>query len=78
MVAEQPLQPDLSLGRVHDVDTAYDLRNAFELVVHNDRQLVGDKAIPAPDNEVAGLGLKALSLLALQGIGEGDWLVVGA
>ena len=77
-IAQQLLQPDLALRRVHDIDAAHDFGHALHSVVDDNGQLVSDEAVAAPDNEISRFTFEMLDLLALEPVCKGDWLVVGA
>ena len=77
-IAKQLLQPDLPLGGVHDVDATHDFRDALEFVVDDHGELVGDQAVAASNDKVAGFALEPLRLRTLEPVDKCDRLVVGA
>ncbi len=76
-IPEQPLQPDLPAGGVHEIDAANDFRNALLVVVHDDREVIGNESIAAPHHEIAGFGFESFLVGALQAIDESERRVVG-
>ena len=70
--SEQALQPDLPASRVHQVDSADDFGDALLMVIHDDRQVIGDESVAAPHDEIAGFGLEPLLVGALQAVDEAE------
>ena len=52
-VRQQPLQPDLPASRIHQIDATNDLRDALPVIVDDDREMVGNETVTAPDDEIA-------------------------
>ena len=75
---QQLLQVNVAWRGIQQVDSPHDLRDSLLMVIGNDRQLVGDKAVATFDHEVPGFGFEPLALFALQCIDEMDQFVVRA
>ena len=74
--AEAALQVDLSGCRIDQVESTYDVSDALIKVIDNDGELVRDKAVFAPDNEIPYGALYPLHIAALKPISEADRLIV--
>ena len=70
--AERPLQQDLARRRAEEVRAPNDLGDALPGVVHDHGQVISEEAVPAPDDEVAGLPAAVLAAGTLERIFEFD------
>ena len=66
--AEQGLQINLARGVPQQVGAAHDVGDALERVVHHHRQLVGEQAVGALDDEVADLMRQVLLQVAVDAV----------
>jgi hypothetical protein len=71
-IAERPLQRDLPRCRSEEIGAAHDMRDALVEIIDDDRDLVGEQAVGAPDDEIADVARKVLPLRSLQPIGKRD------
>ena len=76
-VPQQALQPDLPAGGVHEIDTADDFRDALFIVVHDDREVIGNESVAAPHHEITGLRFESLLVRTLQAVEEAERGIVG-
>ena len=72
VVAEEPVEVDLSCTGAEQVTSSYHLIDAHEGVVYDDGELVGKDPIAAPHEEVSALTCKDLALWTVYDIAEGD------
>ena len=70
--AERALERDLPRGRVEKVRAAHDLRDALSRVVHDDRELVGERTVRALHDEVADGNLEIFGEGTEEKIFEGE------
>ena len=63
---------DLAWRRRHQVGAAHDGGDALRRIVDDDRELIGDEAVGAPDHEVADVPREVLLLRTLQQVAEAD------
>ena len=68
----QLLQEDLARRRREQVGAAHDVRDALQRVVDDDRELVGEEPVGAPDDEIADVAREVLRLRSLQAVAEFD------
>ncbi len=76
--SERALQGDLARRRGQQVGAAHDVADALRRVVDHHRELIGEHAVGALDDEIADVALEALLLSALQAVVKADRLRVHA
>ncbi len=66
--AEEILQQNLARRGRQQVRAAHDVRYLLFAVVDDDRQLIGEQAVAAPDDKVADVAREVLTLRALEAV----------
>jgi hypothetical protein len=69
-ITEQALQMDLARGRVDQVRAAHHVGDALLRVVHHNRQLIGNLAVRAIQNEISDLTREILLAQSLDAVRE--------
>src|SRR5690606_36988017 len=70
------IEPQLAWRGVQEVGSANDVGHPLGNIVHDYRQLVGDNAVAAADDEVAAAALQRLTDLALQAADEAQGALI--
>src|SRR5439155_3464928 len=65
---ELALQPDLARRRCKQISAAHYMRDLLGSVVDDDRELIGEDAVGALDDEIADVAIQALLLPTLQAV----------
>ena len=72
------MQVNLPWRGVDKIDSANDFGDALLVIIDNDRQMIGDKAVPSLDHEIAGFAFKTLGHRSLQGVLEANGVIIGS
>jgi hypothetical protein len=72
------LQINLSRRRIQQVNAPHNLSNTLRGIIDDDRQMVGELPVRPTNDEVANRGFEPLKEIALQGIVEADFAIMGS
>ncbi len=70
--AERPLEQDLARRRGKQVRTSHHLGHALKFIVHDNRQVIGERAISPLDDEITGVTPAVLPHRSLKQVPEFD------